>query len=132
MCNALEIRGVSLLECTNKADVVNETACSGKDAGGGGGGGARAGRSQSRSHSLVLASEEVAVRVPQNSSYLRFGAPLVLGRGGGGFPFPNSVVPGVLRTQLMPLYNLGFPPLPSSLHHTPTSKQTTGTTGGKL
>lgn len=37
-----------------------------------GGGGARA-------TALVSASEEVAVRVPQNSSYLRFRAPLALG-----------------------------------------------------
>lgn len=61
MCNALDMRGVSLLKCTNKADVVNETACSGKDARAGTGAGAGAGASMS-------ASEEVEFhRTPASS-----------------------------------------------------------------
>lgn len=120
-CNALERRGVSLLKCTNKADVANETACSGKDARAGAGAGATASMS---------ASEEVEFhRTPTSSDSEHF---RLWGR--CSHP-PNSVVPGVPRTQPMPLYHLGFahfPPLPSSLHHTPTSRQTAGTTAGKL
>lgn len=96
MCNALERRGVSLLKCTNKADVANETACSGKDARAGAGAGAGATASMS-------ASEEVEFhRTPTSSDSEHF---RLWGR--CSHP-PNSVVPGVPRTQPMPLYHLGF------------------------